>query len=159
MTIAKKTLIITGLNKKLHQLFPIITNKKAEELIIINSFGAVISHPYGCMIRSIVMGVYYEDVEEIYIIGEKDGKEHLITEEALFSTMQESGVSKEMIKTIDYINVVGNEVLNWLVGPQDVKVIIQQNITLINKHPLIPKSVSVFGYIVNSETNKFEAVL
>jgi carbonic anhydrase len=158
MTIAKKTLIITGLNKKLHQLFPIITNKKSEELIIVNSFGAVMSQPYGCIIRSIIMGIYCEDVGEIYIIVEKGGKEHLITEEALFSTMQESGVSKEMIKTIDYINVVGNEVLNWLVGPQDAKIITQQNIALIKNHPLIPKSVSVFGYIVNIETSNYEAV-
>lgn len=154
----KKALIITGLHEKSHRLFPTITNRKREELIVLNSFGAVISQPYGCMIRTIIMAVYNENVEEIYIVGERSSQEHSVKEEELLSRIQDVGISKGMIETIEYINVVGNDVLNWLVGPPDVKIIIQKNIDLIQRHPLIPKTVSVYGFIANTETNEFEAV-
>jgi carbonic anhydrase len=72
--------------------------------------------------------------------------------------IEKSGVSKEVLKTIGYINVVGDNVLNWLIGPICVDEIIKKNIELIRKHPLIPKSVSVNGFIVNTETSEFEVV-
>ncbi len=155
---SKKALVITGLNEKLYPLFPLITNKKTEELMIINNYGAVISQPYGCTIRNIIMAVFHEDVDEIYIIGEMNNNENLLKEDEWYSKFQEAGITKKTIQTIEYIDVIGNDVLKWLGAPQDSKMMIQKNIDLIQRHPLIPKTVSVYGFIANAETSEFEAV-
>lgn len=154
----KKTLIITGQNEKLHHLFPVITNKKAEELIIINSFGNAISQPYDSSIRSILIAVYYENVEEVYIIEEKDSEECSITEDEFLSKIQEAGISREVTEAIEYIGVVGDNLMSWLVGKQDMQTIVKENINWIKNHPLIPKNVSVYGFIANAETSEFEAI-
>jgi carbonic anhydrase len=70
----QKALILTGFNEELYPLFPVITQKKTEELLVLHSFGKVISQPYGCLIRDIILAVYSENVEEIYIIEENNKK-------------------------------------------------------------------------------------
>ncbi|OLN23625.1 hypothetical protein BTO30_03390 [Domibacillus antri] len=154
----KKALVITGLNEKLHPFFPVITNKKAEQLIITMSFGTIISQPYGCMIRNIIMTVYAENIEEIYFIGEMDSKEQMISGDEILSKMKEAGISKETIETIEYIGAVGSSLSSWLAGERDVKKIITENIELLKSHPLIPKTLSIYGFTANAETGEFEAV-
>ncbi|OXS80139.1 hypothetical protein [Domibacillus enclensis] len=154
----KKALVLTGLSVKSHPLLPVITNKKAEQLIITTSFGTIISQPYGCTIRDIILAVYSEDIEEIYIIGEKDSKEHAINGEEILSKIRKAGIAKETIETIEYIDAAGSNLSSWLSGKQDVNKMITENIDLIKSHPLIPKTLSIYGFIANAETGEFEAV-
>lgn len=154
----KKTLVITGLNKKLYSLFPAITNKEAEQLVIATSFGTVISQPYGCTMRSIILTVYSEDIEEIYIIGEQDGKEHVVDGDEIVSKILESGILKETIDIIEYVNTTGSSLSSWLAGKQDIKNVIHENVSLIKSHPLTPKTLSVYGFIANAETGEFQTV-
>ncbi|OES45783.1 hypothetical protein [Domibacillus iocasae] len=154
----KKALVVTGLSEKSHPLFPVITNKKTEQLIITTSFGTIISQPYGCTIRNIILAVYSEDIEEIYIIGEKDSKEHAVNGDEILFKFRKAGISKEMIETLEYINAAGSSLSRWLSGKEDVNKIIAENIDLIKSHPLIPKTLSVYGFIANAETGEFETV-
>ncbi|BDH61860.1 carbonic anhydrase [Lysinibacillus sp. PLM2] len=154
----KKTLVITGLNDKLNELFPMITNKKAEELIIIKTMGNSISQPYDSIMRSIIIAVYQENIEEIYIIGEKDSTECSINKDEFLSKIQKANVSSKEIKAIEYFGVVGEDLMSWLVGREDIKTILKENISLIKNHPLIPKNVKVYGFIASAELSEFEEV-
>ncbi|WP_233129818.1 carbonic anhydrase [Domibacillus epiphyticus] len=154
----KKALVITGLNKKLLPLFPEITNKKEEELLIATSFGTIITNPYDCTVRNMMMAVYAENIKEIYLIGEKDSKEHKVDGDEIVSKIKDAGISNKTIETIEYIDVAGNNLSSWLAGKQDVKQIITENVELIKSHPLLPKTLSVHGFIVNAETGEWEAV-
>ncbi|KIL48292.1 hypothetical protein [Jeotgalibacillus soli] len=156
-TIEKKALVLTGLSEKSHHLFPAITNRSVDQLVIASSFGAIISQPYGCMVRNVIFAVYSENIEEIYIIVEKDSKEHTVTGDEILSKIQEAGITKETIKTIEYIDAAGCNLSNWLAGKQDVKKIITENIELIKHHPLLPKTLSIYGFITDAETGEFEA--
>jgi carbonic anhydrase len=154
----KKALVITSLQGELDPNILLITKKKRDELIIINTFGGLISQPYGCIIRSIIMAVYYENINEIYVIGEETSHEHSVNAKDLLKIMSDSGIAEKTIETLDYIKVVEDNIETWLIGPQDIKEIIKKNIELIQKHPLMPQSINVFGFITNSEAEKFEAI-
>lgn len=154
----KKTLIITGLNEKLNQLFPIITNKNGEDLIIIKTIGNIISQPYDSIMRSIIIAVYQEEVEEIFIIGEKESTECSINKDEFFSKIQKANISTKEMKAIEYIGVVGEDLMSWLVGRRDMKTIIRENISLIKKHPLVPKNITVYGFIASAELSEFEEI-
>ncbi|KGR81079.1 hypothetical protein CD30_19495 [Ureibacillus massiliensis 4400831 = CIP 108448 = CCUG 49529] len=155
---SKKALIITGLNEKLNQHFPIITNKNGEDLIIIKTIGNIISQPYDSIMRSIIIAVYQEEVEEIFIIGDKESTECSINKDEFFSKIQKANISTKEMKAIEYIGVVGEDLMSWLVGRQDMKTIIKENISLIKQHPLIPKNVTVFGFIASAELSEFEEI-
>ncbi|RBW67417.1 hypothetical protein [Bacillus taeanensis] len=157
-SIEKKALIITGLNKELHSLFPELTNKSVEQLIVINSYGTVISDPYSCLIRNILLAVYCENVEEIYIIGERNSKENHLNKEELLSKMQEAGISQKTIETLEYMKTVGSDLFSWAAGDADIKKILSRNTEMIKHHPLLPKTVSVYGFIANTETGEVEAI-
>ena len=151
----KKTMIITGVNEAIYPLFPEITYKKNKDMIILNSFGAVITQPYGCLIRNIILAIYNEMVEEIFIIGEMESKEVKLN---MSDKIKEHGVSKDILKTINYIDVVDHDVINWLTGPQNIEDVIKKNKDLIKGHPLIPKSIPVHAYIANAETGEYFSV-
>lgn len=151
----KKTMIITGVNQAIHPLLTAITNKNNKDMMILNSFGAVITQPYGCLIRNIILAIYNEMVEEIFIIGEMESKEVKLN---MSDKIKEHGVSEEILKTINYIDVVEHDVINWLTGPQNIEDVIKKNKDLIKGHPLIPKSIPVHAYIANPETGEYYPV-
>ncbi|MGD6833966.1 hypothetical protein ACQCT5_17480 [Sutcliffiella halmapala] len=152
----KKALVLTGFNKELEQFFPGITNRKLEDLLIINSYGAEISQGYSCIMRNIILAVYLEKIEEIYIIVDREDKAFSISEERLITLLEKEGVNLEVIQTLNYIKAAGNDVIKWLTGSKNIEGIIQNNIDFINKHPMIPGSVSVHGYIVNTKTFDYQ---
>lgn len=153
-----KTLIVTEFNDNIKQLIPLVTNTRREDLIIINSFGAVISQPYGCIMRNILLAVYENNVEEIIIIGNRGSKDYLVNKQELLNRMEDGGISPEKIRTIEYSSVIGKSIANWLAGTGDVRKAVQDNIHLVKRHPLIPESVSVSGFIANQDTNEIEEV-
>jgi carbonic anhydrase len=152
----KKTLIITGFNEKVLQSIPEISQKATEELLIFNSLGEVISQPYGCLVRDIILAINFENVVEIYVIGDENRSS--FSEEELLSRLEKSGVTKQAIETLDYINSVGDSTINWLKGPQVTRDKIKRNVDIIKRHPLIPRSLPVKGFIVNTETNEIDLI-
>ncbi|KMJ55800.1 hypothetical protein AB685_25365 [Bacillus sp. LL01] len=156
--VEKKALVITSLQGDLDPTILLITKRKPEELMIINTFGGLISQPYGCIIRSIIMAAYYENIKEIYVIGEETSHEHAVNAKDLLKKISDSGITEKTIETLDYIKVVEKNIETWLIGPQDIKEIIKKNIELIQKHPLMPQSINVFGFITNSEAKEFTSI-
>ncbi|GAE47181.1 hypothetical protein [Mesobacillus boroniphilus] len=94
-------------------------------------------------------------VDEIYIIGEMESKEVKLN---MSDKIKEHGVSGEILKTINYIDVVERDVISWLTGPQSIEDVIKKNKDLIKGHPLIPKTIPVHAYIANPKTGEYYPV-
>ncbi|TXC78722.1 hypothetical protein FS935_22490 [Metabacillus litoralis] len=154
----KKSLVITGVNEDTRLLVQKITNKKLEDLVILSSFGSVISQPFGCLMRNIILATYKEDIDGIYIFGENTSVEEAMSKEKLVENIQATGVAEEVLKTLNYIDVVNHDLLNWLAGPTDIKETIKTNIELVKNHPLILKTIPIYGYLVDVETGEFDVV-
>ncbi|NLP51656.1 hypothetical protein [Bacillus sp. RO1] len=152
-----KALVLTGLDREIERYFEDITNRKLEDLIIINSYGAEISQGYSSLMRNIILAVYMEKIEDIYIVVDKYDKGFSIHPEDLYALMEEEGGNVDVIKTLNYIKAVGaNDVMKWLSGSSNVESTVQNNIDLIKKHPLLPTSIKVHGYIVNKEIYNYQ---
>ncbi|MGM0847276.1 MAG: hypothetical protein ACQEUT_20145 [Bacillota bacterium] len=154
----RKSLVITSLNRDLEQFFLGITNKKTEDLMIINSFGAEITQGFSSIMRSIILAIYVEKIEEIFIIGEKNSKEYPINEEMVFDLLEKEGIPSDIISTLDYIKAAGSDLGTWLRGSQDIESTIRKNKDLIEKHPLTPKSIQIHGYIVDMNSLEYEGI-
>jgi len=154
----EKVLIITGFNSSLHAIYQSITKREQEDMIVLSSYNAELSQTYSCMIRSIIMLVLSEQIDEIYFIGEKSNNDLLLNEEELLARMREKGVNTNILSTLNYLQVGGGNVIKWLTGENNMETIIKKNMNLVQMHPLIPKSIAVHGVVVDTKTNHIEMV-
>ena len=65
----KKTLFITDMKSGLEPILQEETNVQPENMLMIQSYGPIISHPFGEIMRSIILAIYQENVEEIFVVG------------------------------------------------------------------------------------------
>ncbi|WP_456278611.1 hypothetical protein [Bacillus sp. AK128] len=152
----KKAVVLTDL-QEYEKFLPSILNYNNEELIVINSFGSVTTHSYGCLMRSVLLAVYTENVNQIYIVADhenslKDCKVDLLQK------LDQSGVSRDVIQTLEYIDVVNHDLVEWLTGPENPKDTVQENIEMIKNHPLLPESIEVNGYLISKQSNEITVV-
>lgn len=152
----KKTLVLASLKLEDCFLLPKIVEKEFSELILIQNYETSIIQPLGCSIRSIIQAIVYEEVESIYIVGSTINPN--IKNKSITTTLYDKGISKEVIDTFNYVNVLNMEVEEWLTTAIDVRQGIVENMKLIKNHPLIAPSVIISGIVFNSETRVWKKV-
>jgi carbonic anhydrase len=158
----KKALFLIDIEPGLEPFLQQVTNIQLENMLTIQSYGPVISHPYGDVMRSIIIAVYQENVEEIYVVGTKDkGTVSVDIQSLLYSDSKEM---KDKIQTLDYLfqncmpEFSGGKVKEWLEGKKNITESIEKSVDTIRNHPLVPSHVKVRGLIVNNKDGKFSNV-
>lgn len=147
----KKIAIVSCMDTRLIELIPAALGLKNGDMKIIKNAGAVISHPFGSAIRSLIIAIYELGVEEVMIIGHTDcGALHLDSK-LVVGHMMQRGVSSEQIKMMEYSGLNFDK---WLGGFDDTTMAIRQSVDLVKNHPLIPKDVIVRGFIIDSVTGE-----
>ncbi|MCY7894808.1 carbonic anhydrase [Bacillus vallismortis] len=147
MNVNKKVLCLTDIENGLEPILQEATNTSAENMLTLQSYGAAISHPYGEIMRSVIIAIYQEDVEEIFVVGTKDKK----SSTGYVRTQLE--IMKDKIQTLDYLfqhckpEFFGGTVDEWLDGNSSGA--IEKSVEIIRQHPLVPSYVRVRGLIVN----------
>lgn len=147
----KKLAIVTCMDTRLTQLLPAALGLKNGDAKIIKNAGGVITHPFGSAVRSLLIAIYELGVEEVMVIGHTDcGVQHMDSEKML-AEMRERGVSKEQIEMMNYCGIRLDE---WLSGFDDVQEAVSASVELLKHHPLIPKDVKIYGYVMDSVTGQ-----
>ena len=147
----KKIAILTCMDARLTELLPAALNLKNGDIKIIKNAGALITHPFGSVIRSLIVAVYELEVEDIIVIGHYDcGMQGLDTNK-LIKKMRNRGVSEE---TIEIINCCGIDYHDWLKGFDSAELSVLESVDMIVKHPLIPDDIGVYGFMMNPETGE-----
>lgn len=154
----KKALLLTDIESGLEPLLQQVTNIQPENMLTIQSYGTVISHPYGDIMRSVIIAIYQENVEEIFVVGTKDKKAATVHVQTQFESM------KNKIQTLDYLfqncmpEFSGGTVDEWLNGNENIIDSIEKSVDVIRHHPLVPSYVKVCGLIVNNKEGKSSIV-
>lgn len=79
----KKIAIVSCMDTRLTELLPASLGIKNGDVKIIKNAGAIISHPFGSVIRSLMVAIYELGVVEVMIIGHTDcGAKHMNSSEA-----------------------------------------------------------------------------
>jgi len=150
----KKSLFLMDIENGLEPILEEVTNIRAENMLTIQSYGTVISHPYGDIMRSVLIAIYEENIEEIFIVGTKDKRTSTINVLTQLETM------KDKIQTLNYLfqnsrpEFSGGTVDEWLNGKENEGDNIEKIVDTIRHHPLVPSYVKVRGLIVNKNDGK-----
>ena len=151
----KKTAILSCMDTRLTELLPASLGYKNCDVKIIKNAGAVITSPFGSVMRSLVVAIYELNVEEILVIGHKDCGMQGINSERILSKMKERNISEESIRLINYCGI---DFKSWLKGFDNVEESVKSTVDFIVNNPLIPKDVKVYGLIIDPETGKLEQI-
>ena len=129
--------------------------KKEAEMLsakIIKNAGGVITHPFGSVMRSLLVAIYELGVKEIMIVGHSDcGVQHMDSE-VMLKHMIERGVSQDHIDMMEYCDINLRE---WLSGFDCVEQAVRQSVHIVKHHPLIPNDITVRGFLMDSTTGYF----
>ena len=91
----KKIAILSCMDTRLTELLPAALGIKNGDVKIIKNAGGTISHPFGSVIRSILISIFELGVEEIMVIGHTDcGVQH-INSDYMIEHMIKNRISKE----------------------------------------------------------------
>lgn len=151
----RKLAIVTCMDTRLIELLPAALGIKNGDAKLIKNAGGVIVHPFGSAVRSLLIAIYELGVEEVMIIGHTDcGVQHIDVQD-MIETMKTRGISEDVIQNLNYCGIDFDK---WLGGFDDVESAVQESVDLLKRHPLIPKNISINGYVMDSLTGALAAV-
>ena len=151
----KHLAILSCMDTRLTELLPDALGIKNGDVKMIKNAGAVVSHPFGSIMRSLLIAIYELHVEEIMVIGHYDcGVQHMDGEKML-EHMRQRGISQDHI---DIINQCGVDLEKWLTGFDDVEQSVVETVNAILTHPLVPKCVRVQGFLMDPVTGRLDQI-
>lgn len=152
----KKIAIVSCMDTRLTELLPAALGIKNGDVQIIKNAGAIISHPFGSVIRSLLVAIYELGVVEVMVIGHSDcGAQHMDYEQ-MIEEMKERGISETQIEMLRYCGI---DFKSWLRGFETPERSVRETVEQVKKHPLIPADVTVRGFVIDSTTGELTTVV
>jgi carbonic anhydrase len=153
---SKRMVIVACMDTRLVELLPKAMNVKNGDAIVVKSAGAMVTDPFGDVMRSILVALYELQAEEVFVVGHHGCGMNRINPSTTLSTMKQRGISEETIRVLQN---GGIDIHTWLQGFHDVTNSVRQSVDVIQKHPLLPPSTPVHGMIIHPETGELEVVV
>lgn len=152
----KKMVVFSCMDTRLTALLPKALNLKNGDAKIIKNAGAVIMHPFGSMMRSIIVAIYELGAEEVFVIAHKGCGMSSVKSDVIIEEMKSQGINEEVFNVLDYSGI---DVGKWLHGFDCVTTSVKESVDKITNHPLIADHIKVHGLIMDSETGELELVV
>ncbi len=149
----KKVLLLTDIKHGIEPIIQQVTNIQQENMLTIHSYDFVIVHPYGDIMRSIIIAIYQENVEEIFVVGIEDKETDIVN-------LQIQRDSIKNNREIDYLfkncmpEFSSGSLNQWLSGQKNVSENIEKSIDMIRHHPLVPSDIEVHGFRIDRTGEK-----
>lgn len=152
----KKMVILTCMDTRLVELLPRAMNLKNGDVKIIKNAGAIITSPYGNIMRSIIVAIYALGAHEVCVVGHHQCGMTGLDSSVLIERMKQNGISEDVINTLE---TTGINLSRWLKGFDSVREGVENSVATIKNHPLLPPNVPVHGLIINPETGLLEQIV
>ncbi|HWE03848.1 MAG TPA: carbonic anhydrase [Tepidisphaeraceae bacterium] len=151
----KRLVIVTCMDTRLVELLPKAMGIKNGDVKMIKTAGAVVSHPFGSVMRSVLMAVYLLGAEEIAVVGHYGCGMTGLSPDTLLADAVNRGIPADTLATLDH---AGLNLRQWLTGFESPQAGVLASVGMIRNHPLLPKDVVVHGLIMQPDTGKLEVL-
>ena len=151
----KKLAIVSCMDTRLTALLLAALGLKNGDAKIIKVAGAEVAHPFGSVMRSLLIAVCELGVEDIMVVAHTNcGAQHM-SGAAMIDSMRRLGVSDERI---EFARHCGIDFDRWLAGFGDTEESVRKSVDLILNHPVMPPHVRVAGFVMDSVTGELVPV-
>ena len=151
----KKLAVLACMDTRLTELLPAALNFKNGDIKLIKNAGAMVSHPFGGVMRSLLVCIYTLGVEEIAVIGHHDCGMQFLEASLIEQKIIEKGIPEKHLKLMKSMGIDLNK---WLHGFDSAEDSVRQSVTMIKNHPLIPENIQVRGFLLNPKTGEIAEV-
>ncbi|MGX9135992.1 beta-class carbonic anhydrase [Rummeliibacillus sp. JY-2-4R] len=152
----KHFVILTCMDTRLVELLPRAMNLRNGDCKLIKSAGATVNHPFGGIMRSLLVAIYELQADEVFVIGHYDCGMSSIDADKLISKIVDRGIKQE---TIDLLNYSVANLHEWLSGFENVQDNVRHSVNMIKNHPLILDSIPVHGLIIDPKTGHLDVIV
>lgn len=149
----KKLAVLSCMDTRLSVLLQEALGLKNGDAKIIKNAGAVIPSPWDSAMRSLIVAVYELGVTEIMVVAHTTCGACHMSFAHFREDMTKRGIPEERLNRTD-INL--NE---WLEGFHDPERSVRNTVATIINHPLMPRDITVRGFIIDSATGELKEVL
>jgi len=151
----KKIVVVSCMDTRLVELLPAAMNLRQGDAKVLKTAGAIVAHPFGGIMRSILVAVYQLGAEEVAVVGHHDCGMTQLSCDQILERAKTRGVDETVIATL---RKAGIDLDNWLTGIKTPRDGVVESVRTIRNHPLLPKDVLVHGLLISPETGKLEVV-
>ncbi len=148
----KKLAVLSCMDTRLSVLLQDALGLKNGDAKIIKNAGAIVPSPWDSAMRSIIVAVYELGVNEIMVVAHTSCGACNMSFGHFKQEMLARGVAEAEMERSD-INLDA-----WLEGFHDTEKSVRDTVAAIVNHPLMPKDVSVRGFIIDSATGQLSEV-
>mgnify|MGYP001282587515 CR=1 FL=1 len=152
----KKMVILTCMDTRLVELLPKAMNLKNGDAKIIKCAGAIVSHPFGSIMRSILVAVYELGASEVFVVGHHDCGMTGINPDAVLDKARKRGIADSVLKTLHHSGIDFNR---WLSGFEHASEGVLKSVDVIRNHPLLPPGIPVHGLLIHPVTGKLDVLV
>lgn len=147
----KKIAIVTCMDTRLTHLLPAALGIKNGDVKMIKNAGGTITNPFDSTMRSLIVAVYELGVNEIMIIGHTSCGVQGMDSAHMLELMRSRGIGDEHISLMRHCGI---DLDSWLHGFDDTEAAVHETVDLVRNHPLLPRDITVSGFIINSVTGQ-----
>ncbi|MBD1379892.1 beta-class carbonic anhydrase [Metabacillus arenae] len=152
----KKLVILTCMDTRLLELLPKAMGLRNGDAKMIKNAGAVVFHPFGSIMRSILVAIYELKAEEVCVIGHHGCGMVGLQSSSILEAAKKNGISEGQIGALSN---AGIDLSTWLSGFHCVEESVTNSVHLIKNHPLIPDNIAIHGLVIHPETGKLDLVV
>eukprot|EP00696_Hemimastix_kukwesjijk_P009408 gnl/Hemi2/21907_TR7319_c0_g1_i1.p1 gnl/Hemi2/21907_TR7319_c0_g1~~gnl/Hemi2/21907_TR7319_c0_g1_i1.p1 ORF type:complete len:347 (-),score=74.41 gnl/Hemi2/21907_TR7319_c0_g1_i1:111-995(-) len=152
----KKVVVVTCMDTRLTELLPQALDLKNGDAKIIKVAGAMVAHPFGSVMRSILVAVYALGAQHIVIVGHHDCGMTGLDGGKILQQARQRGVPDTTFKTL---SAAGLNLNSWLTGFESVASSVLHSVDTVRNHPLLldtAPALSVHGLIICPTTGKLD---
>ncbi|MFM2032588.1 MAG: hypothetical protein RLZZ297_1353 [Chloroflexota bacterium] len=148
--------ILACMDARLVELLPQALGIRNGDAKVIKNAGALVTAPWGSVMRSLLVAVYALRAEEICVIAHYDCGMNVIDPAAILHEAKQRGISDDVIRTL---RVSGIDLDGFLKGFANVEDSVQNTCQIIRQHPLLPRDVPVHGLIIDPLTGRLDKIV
>lgn len=152
----KKLVIVSCMDTRLTELLPQAMGLRNGDAKIIKNAGAIVSHPFGSVMRSILVAVYELQAEEVCIIGHRECGMSGLNAASILNKAKERGVEDKCLSLLQHAGV---DLETWLTGFHSVEESVAHSVNMVRHHPLLPEEVPVHGLVIDPGTGTLDVVV
>jgi carbonic anhydrase len=151
----KHLVVLTCMDTRLIELLPRAMGFRNGDVKLVKNAGAIVSHPFGSVMRSIMLAIYELNADEVAVVGHSGCGMTGLSCDRVLDKARARGVSEQVLSTLRHSGV---DLRQWLTGFAHVEDGVRQSVDMIRNHPLRPQDVFVHGMVMDSESGALKLI-
>jgi len=152
----KGLVVITCMDTRLVELLPRAMGVRNGDVTVVKTAGAVVAHPFGSAMRSVIVAVYELGAAEVAVVGHHDCGMTGLSCARILDKAIDRGTPRERIDTVAHSGV---DLAKWLAGFETPADGVRASVAVVRHHPLLPADVPVHGLLMDPETGALEVLV